>query len=520
MNISVQLKRTFFYFTLSLLSIYSYAQPPVTNGLNLYLDNAAVNFTPASGSTTPAKWKDNSGSGNDMIGFSAATSPTYVSTPFPGVAFNGVDQRMQNVTLNSSFSNTSATIFVVRISTPAESTGWPYRCLLNIPEDGAWNNEFSCDNGQIFHQNSSGNYVELKHQCYDDIPDDKPAIITGTYSGTTATDINFLVNGIASTQATTVVGAPSNYTANDRRIYLGFRIYASHGYIPDWFFKGTIFEVLAYNRVLTATEIEQVSNYLKCKYNIDYTTCNVPSDCGTTGNNDCPDSCYWTVHGNNIRANNIFGTLTNSDVRIQTNSLDRGIITRDGLIGWNTTTPTAYLHVNCEGNNQGNDGRLSDIRFEKLESGTGNILVINKDGYVMNSSVSVAELQNLKDENEQLKAEVEALKTKVDELIDCCHHTSGQAEITKGNVNNKLYQNTPNPFNENTSIGFNIQQMDHSAVLAIYDIHGKELSRYAINKRGAGAITIHAGSLSSGTYLYTLIVDGIKVDTKKMVLTK
>lgn len=102
----------------------------------------------------------------------------------------------------------------------------------------------------------------------------------------------------------------------------------------------------------------------------------------------CSDTCYWKVTGNNIIGqNNIFGTLTNHDVRIKTSNTDRGIFTAGGNLGWNTMTPTAFLHVNCNGGNDG--GTLSDVRFEGLESGTGTIMVIDKAGYVHNSRIGI-----------------------------------------------------------------------------------------------------------------------------------
>jgi Concanavalin A-like lectin/glucanases superfamily/Chaperone of endosialidase len=60
----------------------------------------------------------------------------------------------------------------------------------------------------------------------------------------------------------------------------------------------------------------------------------------------CPDLCNWTVAGNNINlARNIFGTLSNDDVRIQTNNLPVGIITNTGNFGQGTQTPISRTHV-------------------------------------------------------------------------------------------------------------------------------------------------------------------------------
>ena len=61
----------------------------------------------------------------------------------------------------------------------------------------------------------------------------------------------------------------------------------------------------------------------------------------------CNDTCYWKVNGNVITGNNnIFGTLSNDNVRIFTNNIQRGIITSTGLFGYNTAVPTDRIDVN------------------------------------------------------------------------------------------------------------------------------------------------------------------------------
>ncbi len=65
----------------------------------------------------------------------------------------------------------------------------------------------------------------------------------------------------------------------------------------------------------------------------------------------CPadDAENWKVTGNNIsNGNNIFGTLTNDDVKIKTNNTDVGIITKTGKFGIRTQTPNKDLEVNGE----------------------------------------------------------------------------------------------------------------------------------------------------------------------------
>jgi hypothetical protein len=242
---------------------------------------------------------------------------------------------------------------------------------------------------------------------------------------------------------------------------------------------------------------------------------------------NCSDTCYWKATGNNIiNGNNIFGTLTDHDIRIQTSAKDRGIITKDGLLGWNTTAPTAYLHIDCNGHNEWNG--LSDVRFENLEMGMGNVMVIDEPGNVWDSKIPLQQFldnsekiealeRNLAETNERydkLQTEVTEMKKMLEAILE--RNGSG------GNGNGKpiLYQNTPNPFAKATIIGYFINDLKKDAYIALYSLSGNELDRHMILKEGKGSIVVDADKFASGVYLYSLIIDDVKVDTKKMILSK
>lgn len=80
-----------------------------------------------------------------------------------------------------------------------------------------------------------------------------------------------------------------------------------------------------------------------------------------------------------------------------------------------------------------------------------------------------------------------------------------------------LDQNVPNPFAEQTVINFSIPESVKSAQIFFYDGMGKLIKTVDIRERGLGSITVFGSDLSSGTYMYTLVADGVKVATKKMV---
>ena len=81
-----------------------------------------------------------------------------------------------------------------------------------------------------------------------------------------------------------------------------------------------------------------------------------------------------------------------------------------------------------------------------------------------------------------------------------------------------LSQNAPNPFRENTVIHFHIPEQVKKASLQITTPDGKLLKEMKINTSGPGQIRIRTHTFPSGTYYYSLLLDGEKFDTKPMVI--
>jgi len=99
--------------------------------------------------------------------------------------------------------------------------------------------------------------------------------------------------------------------------------------------------------------------------------------------------------------------------------------------------------------------------------------------------------------------------------------TSDELATKTANFNSGAYikQNAPNPFLQNTAIQYYIPSSAKQAQLIVYSIDGRQLKSFSLNN-GMNQVTIDGGTLSSGQYVYALVVDGKKVDSKQMVLTK
>lgn len=100
--------------------------------------------------------------------------------------------------------------------------------------------------------------------------------------------------------------------------------------------------------------------------------------------------------------NALFGSMVNG--------IERARINQNGQFGISTMNPTAALHVNCSiaplvG--------TSNIRFENLQQGGGNYLVIDANGYVRQSASSIAGRENQQQEIDNLKTELLELKAQL-----------------------------------------------------------------------------------------------------------
>jgi hypothetical protein len=163
----------------------------------------------------------------------------------------------------------------------------------------------------------------------------------------------------------------------------------------------------------------------------------------------------------------------------------------------------------------------------------------NESFYALRYSDFVAPLvkavQELSAQNDKLASENQQMQSQLDVLVrrlnslelaqqQCCNAvsqgtvTNSQYSVSRGVIG--LEQNAPNPFNNTTIIRYYIPSNINAAQIIITDANAHVLKNISLNSKGSGEIAIGAGTLPSGNYIYSLIVDGKKIDSKQMVLTK
>jgi len=142
------------------------------------------------------------------------------------------------------------------------------------------------------------------------------------------------------------------------------------------------------------------------------------------------------------------------------------------------------------------------------------------------SAVTYMLVNAVQEQQTQIETLNKALEVKTQEIEDL-NARLARLEALLGNNKNtnatlssaRLEQNQPNPFNSNTVVRYFIPETVRQAEIRIFDISGKLIKTIAIDSRGEGQAALQAQTLSAGTYLYSLVLDGQVLDSKQMVLT-
>ena len=92
-------------------------------------------------------------------------------------------------------------------------------------------------------------------------------------------------------------------------------------------------------------------------------------------------------------------------------------------------------------------------------------------------------------------------------------------DATVSKTHATLYQNTPNPFTAQTEIRFSLPDNAPQAYIYIFDMTGKMQKQIPVDP-SQQSVTINGYELEAGIYLYSLVVGGQEIDTKRMILSK
>lgn len=224
----------------------------------------------------------------------------------------------------------------------------------------------------------------------------------------------------------------------------------------------------------------------------------------------CVDTCYWTVSGNTIHSgNNIFGTVSNDDIRILTNNIDRAVWQAGGNLGIKQLSPSTTLDVDCVPTSA-----PSGLQFENLPAGHGNVLVVDPSGYVYVETgtyfrPSPGDIRTMQQQIDQLSQQVSTLQGQLRAL-----------GYTGTDASGNMLAATPNPTSGNINVSYTIAAKFSNASVKITDELGRLVTSLPVDGNTGQLSMSVPQSFASGNLVIALVVDGKVVATQKEVLLK
>lgn len=220
------------------------------------------------------------------------------------------------------------------------------------------------------------------------------------------------------------------------------------------------------------------------------------------------------------------GLYTPSDARLKTNVKDLASV-MDQLM---KLEPKTFNYLKSENPDKTHIGFIAqemEKQFPEIVGRAGE----DQDTYVMNySMLSVLAIKAIQEQQATIEGQQKILEAQdqvINELkseiasvkasLNLPNIGAGStAEKVSGTRKNILFQNQPNPFSDHTSIHVWLNEDVSKAFIQISTLQGSVLRMIPVT--GSGDVTISVDSLASGSYFYSLIVDGMVVDSKKMVV--
>jgi len=139
------------------------------------------------------------------------------------------------------------------------------------------------------------------------------------------------------------------------------------------------------------------------------------------------------------------------------------------------------------------------------------------------------QIEKLQKRDQQQQQAIEELREKYRQLTDGKEANqfkkSGKEDLNQktvsigesGQQEAMLLQNRPNPYKNETIIPYYLPGQFQSASIVISSTNGRLIERIDLQNPGKGEVTLQTGNLEAGQYVYTLIIDGRKKASRKMI---
>jgi Chaperone of endosialidase len=120
---------------------------------------------------------------------------------------------------------------------------------------------------------------------------------------------------------------------------------------------------------------------------------------------------------------------------------------------------------------------------------------------------------------QEQQQQIEGLEALVEKLIS--NNTNGLKNQSTGDATEKFnLKSAPNPAGNKTLFSFSLPVQFKNAQLLIIDSNGKKVKAFENFAAGENAVSFETANLKSGSFIYSLVVDGKTVDTKILSVIK
>ena len=183
---------------------------------------------------------------------------------------------------------------------------------------------------------------------------------------------------------------------------------------------------------------------------------------------------------------------------------------------------------------------VQPARYDSLGNQTYAAIHYKGVNYIELIPYLIGSVKQLDSTNQVLQNQINNLTTMIN---NCCNNGNRTPNTDNGNGGNNnnnggnnstlnninvtltsksivLMQNVPNPFKEQTVISYFIPDNLTDVSIIFTDNLGNIIKNVPITEHGNGQLTVYAQDLSSGIYTYTIISNGVTIDSKRMVKTK
>ena len=234
--------------------------------------------------------------------------------------------------------------------------------------------------------------------------------------------------------------------------------------------------------------------------------------------------------------------IASSDKRLKTNirDYDKGL---EAVLGLN---PIVYNYSGKAGVTYKED-KIGLIAQELQEVAPEMVSNVEKDQYdnsgelksketylgIHENEIKYLLINSIKEQQEQLdqrEEEISKLQSKIDKLESVVNQLVDRlgGEVVDGEITHEetivltmdelpyIKQNNPNPYTYETSVEYYIPESAQSAEMQFYNSQSQLISKHILSQKGYGKLNLKANQLPAGTYVYSLVVDGKVISSKKM----